>query len=174
MVARSLQLWREHERRWNRKLYHQVGCIWMAGRNDAFEKASVANLRDVGLAFEQLSPAAAAKRWPQMNFEGVNWIIYEKDAGYLAAHRNCQAVLEGFMQEGGQYRQLNATPGRRKGTLLETVRLSDGSDLAADQFVFACGPWLGKVFSDLPGKLIAPTRQQVFFFGLAAGDSRFS
>src|SRR5213595_3685616 len=25
MVARSLQLWREHERRWNRKLYHQIG-----------------------------------------------------------------------------------------------------------------------------------------------------
>src|SRR5207249_8528937 len=81
---------------------------------------------------------------------------------------------EGFMQEGGHYRQLNATPGRRKGKLLESVRLSDGSDLTADQFVFACGPWLGKVFDDLPGKLIASTRQQVFFFGLAAGDNRFS
>ena len=115
MVARSLELWREHERRWNRRLFHPIGCMVMPGDNDAWEKASVPLFRDVGLPCEELSPAQAAKRWPQMRFEGVKWLIFEKEAGYLTARRNCAAVLEGFLQEGGSYRQLEAKPGRIRG-----------------------------------------------------------
>jgi len=46
--------------------------------------------------------------------------------------------------------------------------------MAADRYVFACGPWLGKVFPDVMGDKIRPTRQEVFFFGTAAGDVRFN
>ena len=42
--------------------------------------------------------------------------------------------------------------------------------ISAGQFVFACGPWLGKVFPELLGQRIFPTRQEVFFFGSPAGD----
>lgn len=173
MVARALELWRDSERRWNRKLFHQIGCLVFPGQNDAFEKASVPIFRQVGLTCEELSPAQAAKRWPQMNFRGVKWMIYEKDAGYLTARRNCAFVLEGFLQQGGDYRQLEAKPGRTSGRVLQSVKLSDGSELMADQFVFACGPWLGRVFPDVIGDRVAPSRQQVFFFGGPPGDSRF-
>ena len=57
---------------------------------------------------------------------------------------------------------------------MTAVTLSDGMRLEADAFVFACGPWLGKVFPDLLGEVIRPTRQEVFFFGTPAGDPRFS
>jgi glycine/D-amino acid oxidase-like deaminating enzyme len=57
---------------------------------------------------------------------------------------------------------------------MEGLLLSDGSKLAADVYVFACGPWLGKVFPDVIGKRIQPTRQEVFFFGAPAGDPRFT
>jgi glycine/D-amino acid oxidase-like deaminating enzyme len=40
--------------------------------------------------------------------------------------------------------------------------------------VFACGPWLPKLFPDLLGARIFPTRQEVFFFGTPAGDERFA
>ena len=173
MVARSLELWREHERRWNRRLFHPIGCMVMPGDNDAWEKASVPLFRDVGLPCEELSPAQAAKRWPQMRFEGVKWLIFEKEAGYLTARRNCAAVLEGFLQEGGSYRQLEAKPGRIQGRALRSVKLTDGAELDADQFVFACGPWLGKIFPDVLGDRIQPTRQQVFFLGTPAGTHRF-
>ena len=42
------------------------------------------------------------------------------------------------------------------------------------QFVFALGPWLPKVFPDVIGRRILPSRQEVFFFGPAPGDQRFS
>src|SRR5437660_7512008 len=33
MVARALELWRDSERRWNRKLFHQIGCLVLPGSN---------------------------------------------------------------------------------------------------------------------------------------------
>jgi glycine/D-amino acid oxidase-like deaminating enzyme len=46
--------------------------------------------------------------------------------------------------------------------------------LQADIYVFACGPWLGKLFPDAIGDLIQATKQDIFFFGTPAGDDRFS
>ena len=57
---------------------------------------------------------------------------------------------------------------------LTGVALSDNTKLAADVYVFACGPWLGKAFPGVMGDLIRPTRQEVFFFGTPEGDARFS
>ena len=110
MVARSLELWRENEKRWGRRLYHRTGALWMVGKDDRYEKASLPVLRESGIAFEELTSADAAKRYPQINFERIEWAILEKDAGYLTARLACEAVLEGFLAEGGEYRQVSAAP----------------------------------------------------------------
>lgn len=173
LVVRSLQLWRENEARWNYKLYRQTGVLWMAGNDDRYEKTSVWLLREAGLSVEELTFAEAGRRYPQINFEGVKWVIYERDAGYLLARRACQAVLDGFLKEGGKYRQLSATPGVIQGRGMQDLTLSDGSRVSADTFVFACGPWLGKLFPEVIGDWVKPTRQEVFFFGTPASDPRF-
>ena len=67
-----------------------------------------------------------------------------------------------------------ASPGGIAGGRLTGVALSDGTRLTADVYVFACGPWLPKLFPDVVGDRIEPTRQDVFFFGTPAGDARFS
>ncbi|MCW5981424.1 MAG: FAD-dependent oxidoreductase [Bryobacteraceae bacterium] len=173
MVVRSLALWREHEKRWNRPLYRQIGCIRMPGKDDRYEKAALPLMRDAGLAIEELTPREAGKRWPQIDFDGVAWVLHEKDAGFLTARRNCEAVLSGFVREGGEYRQRGVTPGSIAGGRMEGLSLSDNSRLDADVYVFACGPWLGKLFPGAIGERIQPTRQEIFFFGTPAGDPRF-
>jgi glycine/D-amino acid oxidase-like deaminating enzyme len=40
--------------------------------------------------------------------------------------------------------------------------------------VFACGAWLGKLFPEVLGERIFPTRQEVFYFGVPPDDERFS
>jgi glycine/D-amino acid oxidase-like deaminating enzyme len=45
--------------------------------------------------------------------------------------------------------------------------------MAADQFVFAAGPWLPRLFPDVAGPLIRVTKQDVVFIGPPAGDDRF-
>ena len=52
--------------------------------------------------------------------------------------------------------------------------LSDGSSVSGDQFVFACGPWLGTLFPAVLGDRIRPTQQEVFYFGTPPGDHRYS
>ncbi|HEX6201290.1 MAG TPA: FAD-dependent oxidoreductase, partial [Thermoanaerobaculia bacterium] len=87
------------------------------------------------------------------------------------------AVVRAVEAEGGEVRRAVAAPfpdqAVRDGRL-ERLRLADGSELAADRFVFACGPWLGALFPEAVGRRIRPTRQEVFFFGPPAGDARFA
>jgi sarcosine oxidase len=49
-----------------------------------------------------------------------------------------------------------------------------GGDSRAGTFIFACGPWLPKLFPKVLAGRIRPTRQPVLFFGTPAGDQRFS
>ncbi|HKB07132.1 MAG TPA: FAD-dependent oxidoreductase [Candidatus Polarisedimenticolia bacterium] len=173
MVARSLRLWREAEKRFSRPLFMKTGVIWMAGQDDRYERAALPLLRAAGLAVEEMSLARAATLYPQVNFEGVAWVLHEKEAGYLLARRACQAVLERFLAEGGTYRQVEVKPGPIVRESMGPLRLSDGATLAADRYVFACGPWLGALFPEVIGDRIRPTRQEVFFFGTPPGDATF-
>jgi glycine/D-amino acid oxidase-like deaminating enzyme len=169
MAARALELWKENEQRWGLKLFFNTGALWMAGQDDAFERAALPVLKEAGVHFEQLSPADCDKRWPAINFEGVNWCLYEPDSGYLAARRACEAVLNAFIKEGGEYRQAQAGPGPIESQHMNSLVLNHRESIRADQYVFACGPWLGQVFSFL-APLVVPSRQEVFFFGLPPGD----
>jgi glycine/D-amino acid oxidase-like deaminating enzyme len=54
------------------------------------------------------------------------------------------------------------------------VRTASGDSVRAGAFVFACGPWLGKVLPDVLGGRIFPTRQEVYYFGVPEGDRRFA
>ncbi len=173
MVARALQLWQEYEQRWNLKLFFRGGALRMASTDDSYERAALPVLQEAGVRFEKLSSGECAKRWPQVNFEGVSWSVYEPDSGFLAARRGCEVVLNGFLKEGGQYRQAQVTPGPITNNRMRGISASAGEILKADQYVFALGPWLGKVFPFLAPS-ITPTRQEVFFFGTPPGDLRFT
>ena len=147
MAARALRLWTEHETRWRRQLLHRTGVLWMvASSNDEFERSSLPMLREAGIAYEELSGREVGKRWPQINVEDVRWAIHEPESGFLMARAACQAVLEGFMAEGGEYKQIAVLPHDLETGLRDGLKLSDGSSLSAIQYVFACGPWLGKLF----------------------------
>ncbi len=177
MAARSLALWKEHEQRWGgrRQLYHGIGVLWLVETDEQYEKAALPILRDAKIPFEELSGPEVTRRYPQINCDRVRWAIFEKDGGYLTARRACAAVLEGFLAEGGEYRQLAVqAPVQPRGGELSAVTLSDGSRLTADRFVFACGPWLGSLFPDVIGDRVRATRQEVFFFGTPPGDQRFT
>ena len=175
MTARAVQLWKDHEKKWGCQFLHRTGVLWMAtAGDDKFERASLPLLQEAGIRYEELPAEEMAGRWPQINFEGVRWGIYEPDGGFLTARVACQVVVEGFVREGGEYRQAAVVPNRSETSYGEGLTLSDGSKLIADQYVFACGPWLGKIFPETIGNLIRATRQDVFFFGTPAGDDRFS
>jgi sarcosine oxidase len=175
LAARALRLWRDHDRASNRSFFRRTGAVWLFGKDDAFGRASAEGLATVKLPFEWLSPADAAKRWPQFSYDGIASVLYEPEAGYLLARRACEHVAECVAAEGGAFRTAAAaSPITIEGSELKSIALSDGSALEADLFLFACGPWLGSLFPDVVGPRVTPTRQEVFYFGAPPGDVRYS
>ena len=94
-----------------------------------------------------------------MGFTGVRTVFFEPEAGYIPARAACELVREAFVREGGEYRQAWVRPGARAGSRLTNLALSDGSTLAADRMVFACGPWMADVFPEVIGRRIVATRR---------------
>jgi glycine/D-amino acid oxidase-like deaminating enzyme len=175
LAARALKLWVKYERRWKRQFLHRTGVLWMvSSRDDSFERGSLPLLRDARIKFQELSTSVMKKRWPQVNFADVPWGIYEPESGYLDARASCQTVVDAFVGQGGEYKQLAVSADGLEIEPLRSLRLSDGSRLKADHYVFACGPWMSKLFPETLGGVIRSTKQDVFFFGTPAGDSRFT
>ena len=168
-VVRALEQWKAYEERWGTTLYHRTGGLWLVGDDDASERAAVPHLRDAGVRFEELTAEEAGRRFPQIHVEDVRWAIYEHDVGYLLARRACQAARQALVAAGGRYVQQEA----RLASDGRSVTLSGGESLEADAFVFACGPWLGALFPEVGKDWIVPTRQEIYYFGTAAGDRRY-
>ncbi|MDE3262906.1 MAG: FAD-dependent oxidoreductase [Acidobacteriota bacterium] len=169
MVARAHEIWNEYEARWNDRLLFPIGMLRMRAGENEYTKAAVPILRELGLPVEELDGDELARRFPQINPEGLSYGVFERDAGYLLARRGCERVLRQFVEEGGTFRRAEAAPGDLAGGRMGAIRLSDGSVVEADLFVFACGPWLAKLFPEFDPPLVRPTRQEVFYFGPPAG-----
>jgi glycine/D-amino acid oxidase-like deaminating enzyme len=175
MAMRALELWWAHEARWGHGLLRSTGALWMFGADDAFGRASSATLRALDIPIEELTPADASRRFPQIAFDDtIRCVLWEPTAGYLFARRACASVVERFVAEGGEYRQAAVRgPVRPDVSPVRRLELECGGIIEADAFVFACGPWLGRLFPDVIGARVTATRQEVYYFGTPAGDPRF-
>jgi sarcosine oxidase len=173
LAARALELWRQLEARTGPSLFTRTGSLWLLHGSGGYVMASLPLLRELGFGYDELTAAEAARLYPQMRLDDVEGAVYEREAGVLLARRACEVVLELFLAEGGAFHRAAARPGAEDRGALEDVVLSDGTRLGADEFVFACGPWLPELFRDLLAGVLVPSRQEVFTFGTPAGDGRF-
>ncbi|HYC06975.1 MAG TPA: FAD-dependent oxidoreductase [Candidatus Binatia bacterium] len=170
---RARTLWQEANEEWGEPLFQQAGCLWFASRADGFEADSEATLRAEGIPAERLTPAEVAARWPHIAADDVAFALFEPEAGLLLARRAVMAIARALTAEGGRFELATARPGARDGRTLGSVTTADGGTIAGGTFVFACGPWLPRLFPDVLGDLIRVTKQDVLFFGSPAGDSSY-
>ncbi len=169
----SLELWKDLAAAAGQRLFHPTGVLWMAREQDPLTVDSLATLARLGVRHERLARAELEARWRQIDFGPVTWGIYEPDSGALMARRGVQACVGEAAREGVVRMTGAVLPPSGKGRLT-AIALRDGTSLSAGVFVFACGPWLPKVFPELLGERIFPTRQEVFYFGVPPGDTRFA
>lgn len=125
------------------------------------------------MRFERLEQSELEKRYSQISFQDLRWAILEPDSGALMARRAVQAVVEEAVESGVDFFAELVRPLAGQGRLA-CITTNSGATISAGHFVFACGPWLGKVFPEILGQRIFPTRQEVFFFGVPPGDHRFA
>ena len=157
----------------NEKLFQETGVLWLAGQDNSTLSASRATLGRCGVKHEILERAELEKRYPQINMDGVTRGLLETNSGVLLARRAVSCTVDAALRQGAQMRiaQILQPHGAKR---LDFIETATGERISAGNFVFACGPWLGKIFPELLGARIFPTRQEVFFFGTPPGDVRFA
>jgi len=170
---KSLAQWKEFFAATHEPLFLETGVLWMGGNEAPRLRQTSETLKGCGVIFEELDRSALEKRYPQIGFDGIGRGIFEPQSGVLMARRAVAAVVEDAVRLGVEYRCAQAMNPREAGRV-EHIMTSRGERIAAGEFVFACGPWLGKVFPDVLGARIFPSRQEVFFFGIPPGDARFA
>lgn len=170
---RARDEWRVLEQRSGVQLFHPTGALWFAHRAHGFETESLETLDRLGIPAERWSAAQVASAYPGISGEGLAWALFEPEGGTLMARRGVATAVAEAVRLGAEARialaeppsEADASAGR-----LARLRLRSGDHIEADAFVFACGPWLPTLFSDVE---LAVTRQEVLFFGTPPGDARF-
>lgn len=168
------EAWIELGRSRGEAIFVPAGALWFAHATDGFEAASEATLRGLDIPVERLDPTEIRARWPQLRTDDLAFAVFEPEAGLLMARRGVAAVARQFEVEGGRFDLAWVEPGRAQGRRLLDVVAGDGARQAADEFVFAAGPWLPRLFPDVAGDLVRVTKQDVMFIGTPAGDGRFT
>ncbi|MBL8178935.1 MAG: FAD-dependent oxidoreductase [Bryobacterales bacterium] len=154
--VRSLQLWREFAALSGEEIFVPCGALWLHPPDDVFAAQTVKAFQAHGVRYEAMAPDVLAERFPQFAARGSH-AVYEPHAGALLARRSVQALVRWLAANGVRYEQRRVNPRELDG---ETV-------------VYACGPWLPRLFPELLGNRIVATRQEVLFFGVPPGSSSF-
>ncbi|HEX3086036.1 MAG TPA: FAD-dependent oxidoreductase [Pyrinomonadaceae bacterium] len=175
----SLARWKEISRDHDEALFYQTGVLWLAQAADPYPLSTRATLSRVGIPFEQLEISEVARRYPQIGLENISWAMLEPESGVLLARRGVQTVCRAAIKQGVEFLPDAVMPpgtdaSRDAGGRLTQITTANGRQISAAAFVFACGPWLPKIFPEVLGNRVQPTRQEVFYFGAPAGDWRFA
>ena len=163
----SLPQWKRLSAATGVEIVVPCGILFFFATGEAYFSETAAAHRELGLATEVLTTADMGKRFPMIDFAGVEVGIFEPGFGILMAQSAVKALVEQFVADGGAYVQAEVEPPT------DEVRLTTGEKVDADRYVFAAGPWLPKLFPDVIGPRIRVTRQEVFYFAPPPGDPRF-
>lgn len=175
LALRAFPLWRRWQEEWGVKLLIPSGRLLMAapaglaGLKERQDRLARYDFKTELLSYDELK-----YRWPQINLEDIGGGIYDSTSGILKAREACRVVAEQFERRGGKMLIAHAQPGTVANGEMQSLKLGSGESLRAAIYLFACGPWLRKVFPPLLGKRLRTPRRDVFFIGAPPGDDRFS
>jgi monomeric sarcosine oxidase len=171
-AQRSLALWQSLFQNTDTNLFHQSGVLWLARETDEYCNNVLEMLTKIGARHERLTRTELEHRYPQFDFGPVAWGILEHDGGVLMARRCVQLVVQTALNRGVTYIQ-DRVGVSETDTRITSLQLHSGASVSAGSYVFACGPWLPKIFPVLLSGLFRITRQEEIFFGAPAADTSF-
>lgn len=164
--VRALELWKENEKRFSKKLFFNTGVLWFCyEENTPLVDDSIPFAKKHNMMYELLSASQLSKRYPFVHTTDVHHAYFDPFGGYLKAREATQAVLHAFIEEGGTFIQAHVAP-EKLNHRTHSIQLSTGENVKASAFIFACGSWLGKLFPEILGKTITCSKQEVYYFGV--------
>jgi glycine/D-amino acid oxidase-like deaminating enzyme len=169
---KSLAAWKKEEAGLGGDLFHETGVLWFAAEESGYATAGEGTLRALGIPVERLTPAETSAHFPAISGDGLSFALLEPRAGAILARKAVRGLATLLERRGVRFARGAALPGVSRGGRMTEVQCG-GRSLAADAFVFACGPWLPQVFPGLLAGAIQVFRAEELYFGLPAGEARF-
>ena len=176
-ARRAITKWRQWDEEWGKEmkiqLFFPTGDLIMRTAPEPFTRTTRELWDKLKIPYQVLPVDEVRYRYPVINLEGIQHVLYEPDAGVVRARRSCESVAGVFRQLGGEILVQRAWPTVARGRRMQGLQLANGSILQAETYLFACGPWLPKVFPDLLGNRMRTPLGNVFYLGAPPGDVRF-
>lgn len=178
MNIRAHGLWDKWQKEFGKTIMYPTGRLNL-GPAHMKEMALVQQnvLQKMGVESELLDHDELRYRWPQINLEGIDAGLYfpgGKGGSTLMAREAIRLVGEQFVKRGGKLVIGKARPGLSANGKLQHIVINEKEQLKADRYIFACGPWMPKLFPEFFDQRITVTRRDVLFVGIPAGDDRYS
>lgn len=156
----SLPEWLALEDRAAERLFVKTGALFLS-RDRRWLDDTAATLRAGAIPAEWIATSDLPVRFPQLHFADAGDALFEPEAGVLFARRAVQCLVRLLAADGVSLlrSRIDAASFIREST--------------DDVLIFAAGAWLPTMLPELLGEMIEPTRQDVYFFGTPAGETRF-
>jgi glycine/D-amino acid oxidase-like deaminating enzyme len=175
----AMHRWPQFDREWGHDLktqmFFRTGDLFLRSEWEPTIKRTREIWEAAKVPFEILTADECRYRWPQINVENISAVLYEPDAGVVRARRGAQAVASVVTHAMGTKLIIaHARVGDVVDGKMNELMLINGDKLHADAFVFACGPWLPKVFPELLGPRFRLPLGQVVYYGTPPSSDRFT
>jgi glycine/D-amino acid oxidase-like deaminating enzyme len=176
-ATQAMERWKAWDEEFSRttqeRVFYTTGDLIFRKDWEPFMKDTRKNWDTVGVKYEVLEPNDVRSQYPVIDLQGISVILYEPAAGVVRARRSCERVAESFQHNGGKMVVARALPSLASGERLQDIALSNGETLRAEKFVFACGPWLWKLFPEFLRTRLRTPMGNVYYYGTPIGDSRW-
>ncbi|MEP6730070.1 MAG: FAD-dependent oxidoreductase [bacterium] len=174
----GLKRWKAFDAEWSedvrQSLFHTTGDLVMRAEAEPITTKTKEWWDKHKVPYEVLTPDEVRYRWPVIDVEDITIILSEPDAGVIRARRAAQTVVAAFESLGGQIAIGRARPSEIVNGQLKEIALDTGRNIAGDSFVFALGPWLGKMFPDVLANRTRTPLGYVCYFATPQNDERFT
>ena len=142
MARRARTLWRELEAESGEELLIECGLAWFAHRQRGWEAQSERTLSAHAIPVERLDSSAGGL-FPSFRGDDLAFVLFEPEGGVLRSGRAVRALAAQAARHGARIVQGRAHPEGGAAVLEDSTRLE------GDIVVWACGPWLARLFPDL-------------------------
>jgi sarcosine oxidase len=165
LMPEAFRAWRVLEADAGQNLYLRTGGVSFCPPGVDYVAHVASSLASIGVPHRRFTGRELRRIYPVFQVPDATDVVFEPDAGMLAAARWVAVEVELARALGGARTEvLERCPVRRID--LEASKptiVTDTERIEADRMIVTAGAWTGRLFPQF-AQLLRPTRQRVFYF----------
>jgi sarcosine oxidase len=171
LVRRAFEKWYDLEQLTGQHLLTECRCLNVGPTGSELVDGVRASVREHGLAAEELTGEAIARRFPAFHFPGAFAGILESNAGFLAVEDCVRAHIDAAISLSAAIRaEEEVRDWKPAGTGVEVI--TEKATYRAAKLVITAGAWATRLLADI-GVPLAVMRQTLLWFDVADRAAAF-